>query len=832
MLSSVSDNLKSSLNRGTPVYKKTVTLYRKVWDTNHYDFATGVDITSQVVDAGKVMWKLDKEGFNVWSVGNSTLTLRNDRQQWKQDNPKGYFPSGYLLHGSKVRISVGAQLSDGTFETPYIFTGLIVTDPICDLEEKTAVITLEGLMATFDKFNAEDICQTVTDEAHAYSTPGQTVFTTAQNGVASVGLVVKRGTTASGAGSASVIYPTTGYTISGQNTKGAPLTITLTSALTATESVWFSYRYWYTDKPLEWIVEEIMALCGITSYAISTAVFSNSIENTWVQTTQADWQAGTASDVDTVAFPDSVTLGYLRVLDDWTDADYASNPAWTVNSGTFKAYSNYYGTGGALVCQTTGSIYTASAGYNTGTWEFRLNGTHPNLVGRADFHFISDGTNPANNNGYFFRFYQTAYPTKIASIYLYRNDNGVATQLASYSWSAGGPATIPTIRITRTAAGVFNVYVDGTLYWTVTDNTHDTANYYIFDGYMASAYGYSYINAIYHSAFIIPTGRYIASGNIITQAKNTTGTPTAWGIVSVIGDVPAGASATYETSVSADGATWDAWVACGSGGEILSDKKQYIRARINLSTTDTTVSAQIDQITVYWYTSTTVVDLVDLTGLTCADVLELCAKLPCYEIGFDSTDKFIYRPRTSGSLPVINLTSGDNVIRLQTITDGVDRVYNRVTAQFGIYTSISDASADSEPNSITKYGTRAYSIASSSLLPAANVNMAYSVAPTIATYTKNPRRQCQAVCRCLPYLELGDKVTLYFKEPTALRQWHWGDTDVSYGDIALEYHTEAIVAQRLAFWGTEMRIEGIEFDWWASSPESGWNMTLDLVEVV
>jgi hypothetical protein len=173
----------------------------------------------------------------------------------------------------------------------------------------------------------------------------------------------------------------------------------------------------------------------------------------------------------------------------------------------------------------------------------------------------------------------------------------------------------------------------------------------------------------------------------------------------------------------------------------------------------------------------------------------------------------------------MDFRSSTNVITLQQITSGTERVYNYVEAQFGTYRKVSDASADTEPSSITKYGKRKYSIASDSLLPATNANLAYAIAPTILAYTKNPRRRCQAITRSLPYLDLGDKVTLYYNEPTALRQWLWGDTDVAWGQSDLEFYDSTVPGQRLAFWGVVMRIEGIELEWFKK-----WESTFDLVE--
>jgi len=147
-------------------------------------------------------------------------------------------------------------------------------------------------------------------------------------------------------------------------------------------------------------------------------------------------------------------------------------------------------------------------------------------------------------------------------------------------------------------------------------------------------------------------------------------------------------------------------------------------------------------------------------------------------------------------------------------------------AEFGIYRVVADASADAQPNSIDKYGTREYPVSASNLLPAQNVNIAYAIAPTILNYTKTPRKRCTVDAMFLPQLELGDKVTLYFNEPTALYRWLYGDTDMPYGRADLEYYDEDILKNRYNFYGTVMRIEGVEFN------PNDFRTKFNLVEVI
>lgn len=825
-MQSVSNDLKAALNRQNPVYSKSITLYRRVWTGSAYVFEdTPIDITNQVTDAGRIMWKFDKEGFNVWSLSNTTLTLRNDRQQWKQDNPKGYFPSGYLLHGSKVTIRVGAQLVDGIFERPYVFTGRIKTDPVRSLDDKSAVITLEGSMSIFSMFNAEDISTPVTNEEHAYSAPGIVDYATLHNGAAAVGLVVKRGATTDGASEATEIKPVVGYSISDQNTKSLPLKVTLVSALTATESLWFTYKYWYQDKTLEWIVAQVCALCGVTSTAITPAVFHSSIENTWDFNSQADWDTCTKSNIDTITVPGAFKIG---VLDDFTDDEYSSNPAWETHfiggstsvAVVSKALKITLDPVSGVGIMKLGQAAPATSG----TWQFQV-ASGGNAAVQINFIALSVGANYPQAGYAIYKQYASS------NIHLVRVSAGNSfTYLIS---AAQAVSLSDVVTVTRTSAGAFELFINGISKGTATDTTHSTSDGLYF---CANRTGDGSLSNIYHW----DEGTTIGAGVLTSPIRDASASIVSWGKLAATYTAN-GATVAIETytSDSSDFSTGNdaaGWIAVDGAGQILSAVKRYIKYRITASLgslVDPVLTPSFDEISIKYYTSTTLIDLVDLTGLKCDSVLNTCAMFPCYEMGFNAADVFIYRPRSTTLPAVIELRSSTNIVRLQNVVDGVDRVKNRVIANFGIYTAVADTTGDIEPTSKTKYGDRDYTVPSSSLLPPQNVNIAYAIAPTILAYTKDPRRRCQAVCKSLPYLELGDIAKLYFNEPTAFRIWKWGDTDVSWDDPTLEYYGGDVdIAARVSFWGVEMRIEGIEFDYWGASPETGWQMILDLTEAV
>jgi len=800
------DNLKASLARQNPVYSKTVELYRRIWNGTSYTFdATPVDITAQIIDAGKIMWKFDKEAFNSWTIDNTTLTMRNDRQQWKPGNTKGYFSGSYVLRGSKIRIKVGAQLADGTYEKPYVFLGYINTDPVCSLKKKTAVITVSGAMSFFEQFNAEDISTTV--EAHppsAYVIFGEdsgSEFTV--GGMGGVGRIwdVRRGSTYE---TAAALIPKIDYSVTGLNVKTAGATITLVDALTAGENLYGAYSYWFQDKPLEDVVQRVMTLCGITSYAISPAVYSNSILNLVTYTSKADWDASTKSNIDTVRYSGSALLDSAAIAgvieDGWT-----YNSGWGMDAPYWRPLSV-----GVNKCSRPTrfmgvfEITTAMGSLIDGTV-------------RTAYLGLTSTSDGSVGSGLFFKFKPNGH------VYVcngYDTPPNTTHEVLDLGLVSPG-FSLASFRMETTSDNKLNFYKNDVLLGTM-----DGLSYYSDLNYITL---YVEQNNTFDCMVGSITARYVAAGSLTFGSIDTSIAVASYGAITPIQTLPAGTSYVIETRNSDDNSTWGDWLAVlNTGLPAHLTAKRYIQIRCLLySDTLGAYSPILDQLTFKYYTSNTTISLVNLTGMNCLQLLKDLAEKCCYEMGFNAEGKFLFQPRSTTLTPVMDLTSALNVIDVRNVTDGTDRLSNYVEAVYGDYTKISDDSANT-PGIYGLNGRKIkYKVQSSSLLPEENVYLAEAIAPTILAYVKVKRRRCQAETIFLPHLELADTVRLSYEEPTALKPWKWGDTHVKWGDPDIEYWNDTTKALRISFWKTVMRIEGIELEWWKR-----WATIFDLVEVV
>jgi len=826
-MQTITDNLKNSLSRNTPVYKKTVNLYRRYWNGSTYVYATVEDITDEVVDIGNILWKLDIEGYAEWKLDNVTLTFRNDRNQWKQGNLKGHWTGDYILNQSRIIILVGAQLADGTYETIKQFSGYISGDSIFNPENKTVEITLISAGSILANSDAAEISNLITDEEVGQR--AGTVFETAYKGVGKI-IEVKRGRIGHGPSLATTLIAKKEYTISNLDDKDARATITLTDDLSHSfsgdDALWVTYRYWYTEKEINWIIQQFLDDLGLTGYTIEDTVFSetvkiyNDLKSTYLL------KFGTKSNTDIYTTDGKIRLG-IPVFDDFSDDEHTSNPTWVGDGGGavdeyIKVIDKVLVISDALPIATQ-TISAASSQY-TGTWELNYKFSDaPNSS--FYFRFISSVNTIAAGNGYTL----LINPADSGTIEFHRNDGpATATLLKNYTSSDILSNDWNTFRITRDGSGNFNIYLNESLIISATDTTHNSSSYL----QMKTSGGSqrkTYINYIGATSTVLASGNYLSTGTYNSNIFDCTAGITSFDILKYESTKPANTSITIETysSGSSDFSSDNdpaGWVAIGSDGAIGSAVKRYFQFRVVLTTTDSAATPDVSEIIFYYFSKQIRFDLVVLSGFSYLSAIAEYAKLCNYEFGFSSDNKFFYRARTVSS-SVLDIKSDTNLIRMENFNDGIDRIYNVVIATVGDYEETATAENDAEPNSVTKYGTRIFSADSTLVIPD-NLDISRALAPTILVYTKSPRRRLRLRTQFLPQLELGDKVTVYIKEQTALRQWKWGDTDVVYGQADLEYYDDTILEARLNFWNVEMRVEGIEIN------IQNWFTILNLVEVI
>lgn len=800
---------------------RIVELQRRYWNGSAFVWSSAVNISSYVKKVSTAKWKLDTRGFGEWKSPSFSVDLDNRRNFWSEIEARGVWRTGlsgsqtYYTDLSRIRVRLGHVLPDGTLEDKYAFGGLI-SKPLAHQEsQRTVTAYCTGLDELLRRKSAEGLSTLVTLEL--LGSGSGTVFTTAQLGVGIV-VVVKRGLTASGAAAATEQIPETDYTLSQLNEKALGAEVTLTSALTAGNSAWITYRYWYQDKDLSWIVEQLLDLAGVTDYQVDATVFSTSILTTTTRTSAAHFAAGVLQNIDATSTDGSFKKRWYK-YDDWADGDFTAAPVWGGDTTGFSVSA------GKLTAASP-PWYTWSVGLSraTGTWEIKMDRSS----GYASFAFMGGPT-----SGFFIiqpnRF---KYWIRIdgATLYLYRGDPGadevspaVDTLLASVAYTSGAGDVY---RVDRDAAGLMRVYVNDVLKITHTDNTYTTAG-----PAMVEASGNATFDDLYYCYEVVNEAHQTTTP-LWTDAVLDCGVGlTSYGSVT-FNYSPNDGTLLVETLSSTDSGFTAldpaGWVALSGIGLILSDVRRYLKVRITLipaATVGVIIGPEIQDVSIRHYVSSTTMPLVDMTSKTCLSAIQEVAKYPGYEIGFTSTEQFFYRPRASSSSSVLTISASTNLLREVSFNDGTDQVYARVKATFGNYrvTIDSDVLGEAAPNALDKYGEQELSI-SSSLIPKEGANIADSAARSIYAYTSVPRKRAQVDMKFLIQYELGDRVT-YQREHKHGR-WTWGDPDRRYGDSShpdFVYHADPAANG----WDLPMRIEGIEFD---TNPKA-MKLKYDLVEI-
>ncbi|NLO90573.1 MAG: hypothetical protein GX410_01090, partial [Elusimicrobia bacterium] len=755
---------------------------------------------------------------------NCTLTLRNDRGQFREGNAAGVFGASGIVKNSRVRLRAGVLGPDGTEESAYVFTGFVSAAPVYNPDERTAALTLYDHMAAFGDADAEQLSVLVEKQLL-----GQNAGTEFETSGPRAGLVLKvlRGAASSGAAAASELNPAEDYTVSGLNSLEEPAVITLSQELTSGEAAWATWRQWHASKEIHWVAGKLCDLAGVENRAISPVIFSTDVENSASYDTQGQWETGTRSNMDTASYPGALAVGRIALIGKtfaaWSGG-LSSNWTTYAHGTRFDVRSGEHLTGEPSAW--------ASSAQNTGTWDCELTG---NYYVCPFFYFLASTGSCDTAQGYALGRSRDDGKWKLwrmngASGTVIWN-SGLGTSMASATLRA---------RVARTAAGAFYVAIynadTGALSAgsmtspAASDTAYSSAGALITRYSLADSGGLACYGGISSIRYTPDTasggGPYELSGTWTSQEIDGSAALKNWGMLSAAQNVPDGCSSAFQARQRpAQDQGWGAWVDVPSSGQ-LPLVQRYAQVRWNAAADlQQAATPLLYNLRVPFSTSNTAITMVNMTGLTAKSALDQLSRLCCYETGFDSQDTFLFRPRSTGVSASTSL--GRNEIeKLSTLSDGSDRVYNRVVVSFGNYRAVADpdTAGEAAPTSRDRHGVRTLEVSSEQLLPAENVNLARALAPAIYAYTSRARRRAALDARLGLALELGDRVTVDYPQDDLFPLWRWGED--AYGREGLRYYSRTTLPGTLMLACVDMRVEGIELDL------ENWRARYDLTEVL
>jgi len=783
-MKTISSSLTQSLNGQNIVFAKKVLLYPRVWNGEEYVFSSPADITPYILEISDIKWKLDSEGYGIWNNANTTLSLSNAAGKFTQGNSSGFLPEGSLLYGAKAEIFAGARNSAGQKEYVKIFRGFALDAASVLYNERTLSLTLSGELARLACYSAADIC--LSEEGELLGFGSGTEFTTSQKAVGEI-TNIYRGSLSAGVKSASALTAEQDYQVSSLNQYSAGAKITLTSALIATEGLWADYRRWYTDKPMEWIAEEIAKKSASDSYSIDSVYYDKTVSSSMRQPAQFPFSDGQTVYTEIGASGVNLPASFLNQADfDWSIGENPPNLTFTfsqdgvkVGNGIFSSHANVYAP------QT--NAY--------GTWQAEASCDWEDQENHWNY-FISSTNNPATTNGYCFT--QEKYLYNL--IYtLYKVTAGNCQILQTVIVNINYEVKTFRYRIARDSQGNFKLWIrpltptlaaDWHAFGTIaTDNTYTTCNYQMID---IRNNGNSFIANMKLSPLAATGGGDVGpQGSYLSPVMDGTQNLIAWGNLEASKTDNSGSSSFYYRTRNAESDAWGAWQSLAAGSA-PSSSLRYLQLKWEaLSDAAQTSSPVLSSWSLNWNSRGVNIALVNTASMTFSDVMQELARLSGYLIGYDSEGKFLFKARSEGA--ACGNLNKSNILEIESISDGTDKLYNRVSVSFGSYKCVTDplTSGAARPNLLDKYGVKELSISSGSLLPPDNSNLALAAAPEIYQNVAVVKKRAVLSARFMPQIELGDIF------------------NVSYDDVL----------------SGEMRVEGIEFDL------TDWQMRLNLTEV-
>ena len=761
---------------------------RRYWDSGTSEYIWEDDWiqvpNSEVKKFSVINQKLDTVQLNELLSSNVSPTLNNAHHVWEEGynwskfNADDVATDGYLPYLTKIQIRGGFRLDDGTTEMLNLFTGYAVKFPTTSKDD-TMTMTVEGRERILKDADAEKVnAGEIEDETPTGAINGSnTVYTTANNGVGRVTEVVVDG---------AEIEIGKDCDISNLNEADLPATITCNVAPTV--SITVNYFYWKQDQRFEDLAVDLLQEAGLTAseYNVSPVVFPNDVLNEWTQTDQADWQAGTHSNTEDTTVPGSVLLEKLRILDDFADGEYTTNPIWTVQSGTWSV------TGTNLELDSlTGRITTPSS-KAYGWWRINYQVAYENDV---SFSFISNGTGTdvSETNGRYRIRIQRTYeaPNWLTRFYLDKLVSGSWISLLTYQTFYA----TQNVDIYRSSDNEFKLYVNFVLRGTVTDDTYTTSNFVHLEATKTDILNtYPY----FRNFFIDypPSGKgqstlFPIFGQYITQTMDASVDVTGWDSISI--DYSGGYAHVKETwsSDTTDFSTGNdpqGWIVA-TGDIPQSAVKQFLRARITMISYGGTSTPYLNSLTIKYYTSTTLISLADFSGQSVFDAISELAQKPDYEIGFDSDEKFFFRPKTTSGVVDFTFNESDGLIEIISRHVDYSRLKNWIRVTYGNYTKDVTplTEADDRPNSFDKYGKRMLNISGGQIVISESADIATGIAQTFFERYKLPRVVLKIRVKYYPQIDLSDVVQVRFDPKKELERIRWDDGVSRWDDGVLRW---------------------------------------------
>lgn len=708
-------------------------LYRNKWDSvnNKYSLdTTPIDISSLIVKPNTLSMTLDVNEVAQYNANNVTLTISDTKNYFVEGTPNSYFPDGYQLYGSRVVLYYGM---DSTNRTP-LFTGVIKDLPNHKPEQYQVELKLVSPLEMLKGIEAKDFSDKVTGEALTYVSTdddGHLIYRTSQYGVGGFEAVYANGTK---------ILEGVDYELDNTNLLYQQANVTIINSAYYSYTITADYYVWKKGLTVEQIVAGLVALAGYNS---STEDIRNVVWNTAVR--NPPQSAGVFAAIGYyLSGVNKYTLNWLDTAGWWNNTTGTGGRGHILPTN-FDYYFTMHLTSRTL--EAARSAVSFGDGYNANeiTWTMPI---HSGGLGPWDINIGPVGI----SNGITFRQVRynsgSGFNPYLRYLLVYQVTNGVPTLL--YQEQCAENERIAIIR-----RGSYKyIYRNDNLILTITDNVTYTYDWqYQGAGQYWAVEGQSW--TIYDNNLTV-LGQGITNPCIISTPCDKTLLGETWDKIEAnLGSTRANYS--LYVAFSNDALTWSNGYYTGLG-TILGNAERYLYFILGISSAPNE-GFDIENPTYSFLSTTLVINLVNLTGLTVLEALQDLALISGYEFGVDRQGVFFFKPRVASTVPIYVL-GHDEIAKVDTVKKNLSDFFTKLTLTFAKVPLEFYANTGARPTLVDKYGIINKEIDKPDIVNYDNPELAQAIGPQLLEVYSSLPNIIQVTGKLNLALELGDIVSL------------------------------------------------------------------------